>query len=119
MDRISSKDCIDIVRSYLSQLDFLSVLNELEIATNSERNWVHDCNNIRPFGSSPVASLDNVKEYITSKFCYRVEPYVQVTELFVHLKMRMIIIIPSHQLSLNCVNLLNINFLQFTKLSEI
>lgn len=76
------KDCIDIVRSHLSQLDFASVLNELEIATNSERNWVHDCNNIRPFGSSPVASLDNVKEYITSKFCYRVEPYLQVTELF-------------------------------------
>lgn len=92
IDQISSitwieilpKDCIDCIRYWVSKQDFSSVLQQLEIATNSERKWISDCERIYfknmnanhtydvlntgdPYMQA-IPSISRVKDYIINNF---------------------------------------------------
>jgi len=56
---ILPKDCICCIRKFLAKQDFDKVLFQLEIATNSERQWIIDCdaNPSELYQASQVSTL--------------------------------------------------------------
>jgi hypothetical protein len=87
---ILPKDCIRCIRYWISKHDFSSVLKQLEIATNSERKWISDCEAMETYykhgsyyrsfyqgngsfsGVDPyitaIPSINNVCAYIVNNF---------------------------------------------------
>jgi hypothetical protein len=83
---ILPKDCIGCIRYWVSKHDFSSVLKQLEIATNSERKWISDCEALETYykhGSyymnnvtfssvdpyiTPISSIYNISAYIVNNF---------------------------------------------------